>query len=66
MTVKYVILLLLFGFQTSAASSKLQGHRISIEWTSLSKETYTVKHPRKIYPSCDVFRVVDAFVGLSG
>ena len=36
-------------------------HRVTIEMTSLSKETYTVKHPL----SCDVFRGVDACVGLS-
>ena len=31
-------------------------HRVTIERTSLGKETYTVKHPRKIFLSCDVFR----------
>ena len=35
--------------------------RVTIERTSLSKETYTVKHPRKIFPSCNVFRGVDAW-----
>ena len=35
---------------------------VTIERTSLSKETYTVKHPRKIFPSCDVFRGVDTHV----
>ena len=33
-------------------------HRVPIERTSLSKETYTVKQPRKIFPvvNSDVFR----------
>ena len=39
-------------------------HTVNIERTSLSKETYTVKHPRKIFPSCGVFRGVDACVVL--
>ena len=34
-------------------------HRVTIERTSLSKETYTVKQPRKIFPSCVVFKGVD-------
>ena len=41
-------------------------HRVTIERTSLSKETYTAKYPRKIFPSFDVFRVVDACMGFSG
>ena len=40
--------------------------RVTIERSTLSKETYTVKHPPKKLPSCDVFRCVDACVGLSG
>ena len=31
----------------------------TIERTSLSRETYTVKYPPKIFPSFDVFRGVD-------
>ena len=41
-------------------------HRVTIERKSLSKATYTVKHPRKIFPSCDVFRGVDVCLGQSG
>ena len=41
-------------------------HRVTIERTSLSKETYIVKHPQKIIPSGDIFRGVDACVGLLG
>ena len=33
-------------------------HRVTVERTYLSKETYTVKHPRKIFPYCDVFQGV--------
>ena len=41
--------------------------RGSRERTPLSKETYTVKHPPKIFPSCDVFRGVDVCViGVKG
>ena len=41
-------------------------HRVVIERTFFSKETYTVKHPIKIFPSGDIQRGVDACVGLSG
>ena len=37
-------------------------HRVTVERTSLSKETYTVKNPQKIFASCDVFRGIDAGV----
>ena len=40
-------------------------HRVTIERKSLSKETYTVKHPRKIFPSCDVVVGVNGFEELS-
>ena len=43
-------------------ASQQKNHRVTIERTSLSKETYTVKHPRKIFPSCDVYRGVDTYV----
>ena len=39
-------------------------HRVTIEMTSLSKETYTVRHPEKIFPSCEVFRGVDAYLNV--
>jgi len=40
--------------------------RGSRERTSLSKEAYTVKHPLKIFPSCDDNSGVDTCVGSSG
>ena len=39
-------------------------HRVTIERTSLTKETYIIKHPQKIFPSCDFFRGIEACMGL--
>ena len=38
--------------------------RGSRERTSLSKETYTVNNPQKIFPSCDVFKGVEHRVSI--
>ena len=41
-------------------------HRVSMERTSLRQETCKVKQNRKIFPSLDIFRGVDACAGLFG
>ena len=41
-------------------------HRVTIERTSLTKETYIIKQPQKRIPSCNIIGGVDACVGLSG
>jgi biotin synthase-like enzyme len=41
-------------------------YRVTIERISLSKQTYTVKYPRKVFPFCDILRGVDACARLSG
>jgi hypothetical protein len=46
----------------SVASS----HRVTIQRISKNKETYTVKRPRKILPTCDDFRGCLGMRGIVG
>ena len=62
--VKYVLIKIIF--KIDLYPNMVKTYRVTIERIFLGKETYTVTNLRKIFPFCDVFRGIDACVGLSG